>query len=260
MDSGHKNRDSSTFRQIQMNSAVLSSLAATGFTMAFFHAAIPTHWLPFVLVGRARKWSRTKVLLVTIAAGLGHVLLTSLLGLVVTLVGVQFYEKFGSYFSWVASGILFLMALFYFWRQWTGKGICHHSPPGGEHKPTEHCGHEDEHEHSHWDHELQESPLVKTDKGDWAAISGLFVMLTLSPCEGFLPVYLSGVRFGWHGYFVLSAILAVAALAAMTLLTWLTLVGLERFRVKNFERYEAGLLGLLFTVLGVLVVLLEQGH
>ena len=83
-------------------------------------------------------------------------------------------------------------------------------------------------------------------------------MLTLSPCEGFLPIYLSGVRFGWHGFFVLSAILAVAALAAMTLLTWLTLVGLDRFRIKNFERYEAGLLGVLFTMLGVLVLMLEH--
>ena len=43
-----------------MNSAVLTTIAATGFTVAFFHAAIPTHWLPFVLVSRARGWSRGK--------------------------------------------------------------------------------------------------------------------------------------------------------------------------------------------------------
>ncbi len=99
---------------------------------------------------------------------------------------------------------------------------------------------------------------MKTDKGDWAAVSGLFVMLTLSPCEGFLPIYLSGVQFGWHGFFVLSVILAVGALASMTLLTWLTLVGMDRFRVKNFERYEAVLLGALFTLLGALVIVLEH--
>lgn len=96
--------------------------------------------------------------------------------------------------------------------------------------------------------------------GDWAAVSGLFVMLTLSPCEGFLPVYLSGVQFGWRGFFLLSAILAVATLAGMTLFTWLALVGFERFRLKVFERYEAGLLALLFAVLGVLIITLEHGH
>jgi hypothetical protein len=83
-------------------------------------------------------------------------------------------------------------------------------------------------------------------------------MLTLSPCEGFLPVYLSATHFGWHGFFVLSAILAVAALAAMLLFTWIALLGFERFAVKNFERYEAGLLGGLFLVLGALVVAIEH--
>ena len=44
------------------------------------------------------------------------------------------------------------------------------------------------------------------------------------------------------------------------LFTWLALVGLERFKVKNFERYEAGLLGGLFTLLGVLMLVLGHGH
>ena len=83
-------------------------------------------------------------------------------------------------------------------------------------------------------------------------------MLTLSPCEGFLPVYLSGVQFGWHGFFVLSLILAVATLLGMMIFTWLTLVGLEKFEVKNFERYESALLGGLFSALGVLIIWLEH--
>ena len=85
-------------------------------------------------------------------------------------------------------------------------------------------------------------------------------MLTLSPCEGFLPVYLSGVQFGWRGFFVLSGILAVATLLGMLLFTWLTLLGLEKFEVKQFERYEAALLGTIFTVLGVLMLVLKHEH
>ena len=34
-----------------MNETVLTTIAFTGFTVAFFHAAIPTHWLPFVAAG-----------------------------------------------------------------------------------------------------------------------------------------------------------------------------------------------------------------
>jgi ABC-type nickel/cobalt efflux system permease component RcnA len=238
-----------------MQSTVLTTVAVTGFTVAFFHAAIPTHWLPFVLVARARNWSRTRTLLITVFAGLGHIALTSLLGLAIAWFGFQLEEKV-AWFSWLASGLLLAIAAFYGWRQWTGGGICHHHPPGGHHHADEHCG--EEREHSHWQEELQGSPLVSHAAGEWPAISGLFVMLTLSPCEGFLPVYLSGVQFGWTGFFVLSGILAVATLAGMLLFTWLALIGFDRFRLKTFERYEAGLLGALFALLAVVIFVLEH--
>jgi nickel/cobalt exporter len=85
-------------------------------------------------------------------------------------------------------------------------------------------------------------------------------MLTLSPCEGFLPIYLSGVQFGWPGFFVLSGILAVGTFGGMLLFTWLTLVGLEKVELKRIEHWEAALLGLVFTVLGVVMLSLEHSH
>jgi ABC-type nickel/cobalt efflux system permease component RcnA len=239
-----------------MNSTALTTIAATGFTVAFFHAVLPTHWLPFVLVARARGWRRSKTLAVTIVAGLGHVALTTLLGLAIAWFGFQIDERVGHAFPWLVGGLLVAIGLYYFWRQLRGSGICHHPVPGGHHHASEACGHEVD--HSHWEHELQESELVSLKRGDWTAMSGLFLMLTLSPCEGFLPVYLSGVRFGWHGFIVLSVILAVATLAGMTLMTWLAQIGLERFRVRRFERWEAGTIGALFCVLGVLIVALEH--
>ena len=246
--------------ELAMPSPVLTTIALTGFTVAFFHAAIPTHWLPFVLVARARNWSRWKTLAVTVFAGLGHVALTSLLGLGIAWFGFQLDEHAGARFTWIVGGMLIAIGLFYFWQQFRGGGVRHHHLLGGQHRPSAHCAHGHEPENSHWDVELKESPLASNKAGDWAAISGLFVMLTLSPCEGFLPVYLSGVQFGWRGFFVLSGILALATLLGMLLFTWLTLLGLERFEVKQFERYEAALLGAIFTVLGVLMLVLKHDH
>lgn len=240
-----------------MNSTVLTTLAATGFTVAFFHAAIPTHWLPFVLVARARGWNRAKTLAVTIFAGLGHVLLTSVLGLVIAWLGIAVDERLGEAAPKIAGGVLLLVGAYYFWRQWRGLGICHHPVPGGHHHADEHCG-EEESGHSHWDDELKDSELVSQKKGDWAAISGLFLMLTLSPCESFLPIYLEGAHFGWTGFFVLSGILSVATFAGMLVFTWLALIGFEKIQVKKYEHYEAGLLGALFTLVGVLIMVLEH--
>jgi nickel/cobalt exporter len=239
-----------------MNTTVLTSVAVTGFTVAFFHAAIPTHWLPFVLVARARGWSRAKAILVLALAGLGHVGLMTVLGMGIAWFGFRLDEKIGGAFHWIVGGLLLAFAAYYFWRQASGRGICHHNPPGGHHHADEHCA--EEHAESHWHEELKDSPLVSTAAGDWTAIGGLFVMLTLSPCEAFLPIYLSGVQFGWRGVMVLSLILAVATFGAMTLFTWFALVGFEKFRLNRFERYEAGMLGTLFGLLGVLIVVLEH--
>src|SRR5664279_2317821 len=89
-----------------MNSAVLTTIAATGFTVAFFHAAIPTHWLPFVLVSRVRGWSRLKTIAVTAGAGLGHVGLTTLLGAAIAWFGFQLDERVGRFFPWVIGAFL----------------------------------------------------------------------------------------------------------------------------------------------------------
>jgi ABC-type nickel/cobalt efflux system permease component RcnA len=239
-----------------MNSAALTTIAATGFTVAFFHAVLPTHWLPFVLAARARRWSAAKTLAVTTCAGLGHIAITTLLGLAIAWFGFQLNEQVGAAFPWIAGGALIAIGIFYFVRQLQGRGICHHAVPGSHHHASEACGHDEE--HSHWEHEVEESELVSDRRGDLATIGGLLLMLTLSPCEGFLPVYLSGVRFGWLGFVVLSAILAVATLAGMTLVTWLALRGLEKFRVRAFEKWEAGAIGALFCLIGALVMALEH--
>jgi hypothetical protein len=240
-----------------MNTTVLATLAATGFTVAFFHAALPTHWLPFVLVARARGWRERKTMGVALAAGLGHVAITSLLGLVVAWLGFALDEHFGEIFKWIAGGSLLAVGVYFAVQQLRGAGLRHHHLPGSHHHASEACGKEKE--ESHLEHELRESPVGSGKTGDWAAISGLLVMLTLSPCEAFLPVYLSGVEFGWRGFFVLSGILAAGTLGGMTLFTWLTLRGLERFDLKRIERYESGVLAAVFGVLGALMLLVEHG-
>lgn len=241
-----------------MNTTVLATLAATGFSVAFFHAALPTHWLPFVLVARARGWREGKTMSVALAAGLGHVALTSLLGFVVAWLGFKLDEHLGELFRWIAGGVLLAVGAYFAVQQLRGAGLRHHHLPGGQHHPSEACGHEEN--TSHLEHELRESRLVEGKTGDWAAISGLLVMLTLSPCEAFLFVYASAVEFGWTGFLVLSGILAAGTLGGMTIFTWLTLRGLARFDLKKVERFEAGLLAAVFFLLGAIMLLLEHGH
>lgn len=348
-----------------MTETFFLSIVATGFVVAFAHAAIPTHWLPFVLAGRGQRWGKAKTLMVVALCGSGHVLFTTVLGVLVVGLGIETSKWTGNVFPWIAGGALILFGLYYLVRQARGGGHGHsHFGGGHSHGVDDHGAHGHDHgghDHdgetkridtghgvlllevqedgvpprfrvrtegapatlpraaalsletlrpdgarqtfsfaarddylesieeipepheftaslglSHGDHahrhevrfeEHEHAPAVQPAataqvgqratgmiKSDKAVILGLFTLLTFSPCEGFLPVYLSGIKYGWTGFAVLSAVLAVATIAGMVIFTWLTMSGMERLRLGFLERYESGILGALILFLGVGII------
>jgi nickel/cobalt transporter (NicO) family protein len=225
-----------------VNTGIFTTIAVTGFGVAFFHAAMPTHWLPFVLTSRVQHWARAKTILITAAAGTGHVAVTALLGLLITWFGMTINASIGNWFARVAGAVLLLLGLYYCFRQIVGKGHVHFAYP-----------HEHLHEASGHDREPQPHRV-----SDRAAILSLFAFLTLSPCEAFLPIYVSGIRYGWAGFGLLTAILSVATVMGMVVFTSLTLAGLSRVRIGALEKYESIIIGLLLCVVGTLILALEH--
>ncbi len=234
-----------------MNDAVLTTIAITGFGVAFFHAAIPTHWLPFVLASRAQHWTHVRTLSVTALAGTGHVIFTAMLGLLIAWFGIVLNEHIGVWFPRIAGTALLLLGAFYLSRQFTGKGHAHHHLfCGPEHT---HAG-ELEHGHHH------ASPPVSgrhSPASDRVAITSLLALLTFSPCEAFLPVYASGVRYGWSGFALLTAILSLGTVAGMILFTWLTLMGVQKVKLDAVEKFESGIIGVLLGIVGLLIIFFE---
>ncbi len=361
-------------------------IVGAGFIVAFAHAAIPTHWLPFVAAGRGQRWGKGKTLWVVALCGAGHVLFTTVLGALVVWLGIETSKWTGNVFPWIAGSALILFGLYYLVRQARGSGHGHHhfcaghsrggqdhGSHGHDHGGHAHGSHDHghgDHHHSHHDHGSHgyaseakridtghgvlllevfedgapprfrvrtEAPsaalpdaamlvleTIRTDggrqmfsfaacagylesreeisephefiasvslshgnrahrhevrfedhqhaarvqlaaaakpdrrivKSDRAVILGLFTLLTFSPCEGFLPVYLSGISYGWIGFVVLSVVLALATVAGMVVFTWLTMSGMERLRLEFLERYESGILGVLILFLGVGIIFL----
>jgi len=115
-----------------MNEIFFPSIMATGFVVAFAHAAIPTHWLPFVLAGRGQRWHKGKTLMVVVLCGSGHVLFTTVLGALVVWLGIETSKWTGNVFPWIAGGALILFGLYYLIRQVRGGGHGHHHF-GGDH-------------------------------------------------------------------------------------------------------------------------------
>ena len=239
-----------------MNQTVLTTIAVTGFGVAFFHAAIPTHWLPFVLTARVQKWTASKTIAVTALAGTGHVLVTAALGLAITLFGAVISERIGAWFPRIAGGALLVFGFYYLFRQLIGKGHVHFHYPHEhlyehEHKGGPDHGHNPEHEHDH-DDGCQAHPT-----SDRAAILSLLAFLTFSPCEGFVPFYVSGIRYGWAGFAVLTAVLSLATVAGMVIFTSLTIAGLSKMKLGVLEKYESVIMGVLLCAVGVLIIVFE---
>ncbi|HTI66955.1 MAG TPA: hypothetical protein VL460_05335 [Caulobacteraceae bacterium] len=201
-------------------------VAATGFAVAFLHAALPTHWLPFVLVGRAQGWPARKILGVTGLAGTGHVLFTLVLGLILTSVGLAVQPHLGGLFNQAVGGLLLTLGLFYLARHAFGP------------------------RHTHG-----ERAARLGTRSDAAAVMGLVAILAFSPCEAFLPLYLANVAYGWPGFVILSLVLTLGTGLAMLLFTGLCLAGADRLRLERLERYEAAVIGLALCGLGLFVAL-----
>jgi nickel/cobalt transporter (NicO) family protein len=238
-----------------VNEAIFTTIAITGFTVAFFHAAIPTHWLPFVLTARAQHWNHAKALGITALAGSGHVLFTAVLGLLLTLFGFALHEKVGNWFPRIAGGALLLFGLFYLYRQLIGK-VHGHSRVIGE-DPQVHAAHRPSDDPNRSGPALMHTPTPRP-VSDRIAIISLLALLTFSPCESFVPFYVYGIRYGWMGFALLTAILSVATVAGMIVFTWLTLAGMRRINLRLLEKYELGLMGALLCAVGVLIILFEK--
>ncbi|HEY2615615.1 MAG TPA: hypothetical protein VGI42_07880 [Chthoniobacterales bacterium] len=236
-----------------MNEAVLTTIAITGFGIAFFHAAIPTHWLPFVLTARVQKWNHPKTIAITALAGSGHVLVTAALGLAITVFGAALSGTIGDWFPRFAGGALLLFGLYYLSRQMIGKGHVHFHYPH-EHLHEHGQGAESEHaQQNGHSHEHSVKPM-----SDRAAILSLMAFLTLSPCEGFVPFYVSGIRYGWTGFAILTAVLSVATVAGMVVFTTITALGLGKVKLGMLEKYESAVMGALLCAVGILIMIFER--
>lgn len=207
---------------------------------------MPTHWLPFVLTSRVQRWNRAKTVAITALAGTGHVLVTALLGFFITWFGTSLNKTVSDWFPRIAGGALILFGLYYFVRQVSGRGHVHFGYPH-EHLHEAH-GFEQHHAHEH-------APKRTSDR---TAIVSLLAFLTFSPCEGFLPIYVSGIRYGWKGFALLTGILSFGTVAGMVFFTSLTLAGLGKLKLGVLEKYESALMAILLCLVGILILIFER--
>ncbi len=193
------------------------------FTVALLHTLIPSHWLCFVVVGRAQGWSARRTLAVAAAAGLLHVATTVALGVAIVVFGRSFIAgqealERVSAIVLIGLGLLYLVTHLF------------------------HAGH-----HHGRDHAV-------TGK---AAFAALLFSLVLSPCSAAIPLVVAASgSFTWIA--LITGVLLVTTVGGMLILVGLTSLGVEKLRFQFFDRYEKLIVGLVLCALGALVLLLHR--
>lgn len=206
---------------------VLISLLGGGFVAAFLHAALPTHWLPFVLVGRAQRWSLMRVMTVAVTAGLAHIASTALVGSLIVAAGLALNAWIGGLLPHLSAALLFIFGAFYLARASLQKPIAATGP---------------------------EAEVPEPAVSDRAAFWGLVLMMAVTPGEVLLPIYLSSATEGVVALALLTLAFAAGTVLGMTLLAALASAGYSILRLERWARYEGAILGVALILIGFLVM------
>lgn len=201
-------------------------------TLSILHALIPSHWLPFIAIGKAENWSKPETLKVTAISGFAHVLSTVLIGIIIGLIGYQISNIAETITHLLAPLVLFLAGIIYI--------ILH----------LRHA-----HTHRHLDEDLNK---IKS-KSKKAIILTLVTTMFFSPCIELEAYYFNAGLYGWQGIFLVSLVYLVITISSMIVLVYIGQAGVNRLnnKLKFLDRRENLITGIVFIILAVFVYFVE---
>lgn len=199
------------------------TLLASALTIGVVHTITgPDHYLPFVVIAKAKKWSMLRTLYIVAICGVGHVIGSIALGLVGIALGssLSHVELIEGVRGSLAAWLLFLAGILY-----GGWGIYRASQTS--------------HAHTH----------ISTKKTltFWV----LFTIFVFGPCEPLIPLLMypaAAMNTGLLALVVL--VFAVATIGTMLLSVYSALKGISFVRIHLLERYQHALAGLTISLCG----------
>lgn len=206
-------------------------LAFSAAFVGFVHSLSPGHWLPVVLMVKARKWDLPQATIAALVAASGHVVVSLGLGILAALIGQSLFAPYLHELEEHAGVILIISGLAYAIFSRFRHRHCH----GHEHHgPDPRAG--------------SKAPYV------------FLFSLGFSPCFAVLPVFATAIGTG-NGVLALSMIFfsigVVVALVGGSLLVSRGLIKLDH---PIFEHHGDLITGLGVAAMGLLLLLFPHTH
>ncbi len=230
----------------------LPVLLTTAISIGFFHALLgPDHYLPFIVMARARRWSSMRTVAITTFCGIGHVGSSLLLGLLGVAFGLGLSRirvidaARGSLATWVLIGFGLAYGV------WGLRRALAHRPHTHAHLHGDGVVHE--HSHAH------ESDHVHVHASDTGSLTPwvLFVAFALGPCEALIPLLIvPAAHQSRLGLLAVAGAFGVATIVTMIAAVLIGLAGVRALPLRGLERFSHALAGFAILASGLAVLLL----
>ena len=233
-----------------MNSEIMV-LAGTAATIGFVHTLLgPDHYLPFIVIGRARRWALPKTLFISFFCGLGHVLSSVIIGFVGIALGIAIFRIEGveSFRGSLAAWLLIGFGLAYF--VWGLHRAIKNKPHSHLHLHADNREHEHLHDHQRVDHSHIHDEKTKSALTPWI----LFTIFVFGPCEPLIPL----LMYPAADHNIGGVVFVTLAFGVTTILTMLFIIaaaswGVRFIRLGLLERYVHAIAGAMIFISGVSV-------
>ncbi len=214
------------------NEIIILVGAAAG--IGFVHTVLgPDHYLPFIVLSKARQWSSVKTVMITFLCGIGHVLSSIVLGFIGIALGIAVFklEAFESFRGELAAWLLIAFGFTYF--IWGIHRVIRNRPQ--EHLPL----HVADHAHIHTSKSGNLTPWI------------LFTIFIFGPCEPLIPLVMYPAAKG--DMMTVATVAFVFGLITISTMLGIVLAlsyGLVKLPLGRLERYSHALAGLTILLCG----------
>ncbi len=237
-----------------MDHTTLGALLGLALFIGVTHTVMgPDHYIPFIAMSKAGRWSVRKTALITLVCGVGHVLSSVVLGLIgvalgLAVGGVEAFEGVrGDIAGWLLLGFGLAYMAWGIYRAVKNKPHTHpHIHDEGEiHVHKHEHGEKPAHAHEH------------ASKGGGALAAtpwALFLIFVFGPCEPLIPQLMYPAALGsWFGVISVAAVFTVATLSTMMVMVAVGSWGLSH--MPSLERYTHATAGAAIVLCGLAIKL-----
>lgn len=222
-------------------------LSGTALSVGFLHTLLgPDHYLPFIVLSEAKKWSVRKTMLITFICGLGHVLSSVVLGFLGIAAGISLnrlvsVESFrGNIAGWlfIVFGLVYMIISLL--------NLCRRKPHTHSHFHNGKIVHR--HEHVHKDEHSHKHEVIKTTP--WI----LFLIFVFGPCEPLIPILMyPAAENNIPGVLAVSLVFAAATIITMMAVVMVFKLGLGKINLKPVEKYSNLIAGAMIFLSGAAI-------